>query len=50
MKVIETVEDLRCAYPDLVEELTEEVRREVEEELIARLKRLLGADDVSADL
>lgn len=36
-----TLEELKRRYPDLVRELEDEVRREVEEELLARVRRLL---------
>jgi hypothetical protein len=42
--MIKTLEELKRAYPDLVEELEEEIRREIEEELLARLCRLLDPE------
>jgi len=43
--MIKTIEELKAAYPDLVEELAEEVRREIEEELLRRLRKLLIPED-----
>ena len=39
--MIKTIEDLKAAYPDLVRQLEDEVRREVEAETLRRLRRLL---------
>lgn len=43
--MIKTIEELKRAYPHLVEELAEEVRREVEEELLQQLAKLLIPED-----
>lgn len=43
--MIKTIEELKRAYPHLVEELAEGVRREIEEELLQRLRRLLIPED-----
>jgi len=42
-----TIEDVKRLYPDLVKELENEVRREVEPELLDRLRRLFdpGPED-----
>jgi len=42
--MIKTIEELKAAYPDLVRQLEDEVRREVEEELLARVRRLLDPE------
>ena len=43
--MIKTIEELKRAYPDLVEELEAELRAEVEKELLARLRKLLIPED-----
>ena len=39
-----TIEDVKRLYPDLVKELENEVRREVQQELLDRLRRLFDPE------
>ena len=39
-----TIEDVKRLYPDLVKELENEVRREVQQELLDRLRRLFDSE------